>query len=215
MSQTVLYRIAAIALIVGAVLTAGGNLLAPQDGARLAVASGLYYPVAIAVLLGGLVVMGGWPAAYLRQRAESGALGFAGFVAVWAAGVLLTVGFPLILLLIYPWIATMNVSEKVLNDGPDVFTIFFAFTSGVVSLGGVVFGIATSRARIFSRQLGILHRPRGGQLRARLPEPPGWWGHPHVMVVGDHRDLWRGRLHGGPRLVRNRTVPECGDKALK
>jgi hypothetical protein len=65
-SDTLLYRLAAVALVVGAVLSAGGNLLAPQGGARAAVASGLYYPMGIAVLLGGLLVMGGWTAVYLR-----------------------------------------------------------------------------------------------------------------------------------------------------
>ena len=151
MSQTVLYRIAAVALVVGAVLVTAGNLLAPQGDARAAVASGLYYPLA----LGGLLVMAGWTAVYLRQRAESGVLCFVGFVAVLAAGMLLTVGFPLIQVLIFPWIATMHVSTATLSDGPASFTIFFAVASAIVSLGGVLFGVATIRARIFSRPLGI------------------------------------------------------------
>jgi hypothetical protein len=155
MSQTVLYRIAAIALVVGAVLVAAGNLLAPQGDARAAVASGLYSPLALVVLLGGLLVMAGWPAVYLRQHVESGVLGFVGFVAVFAAGLLLTVAFPLIQVLIFPWIATMQVSTKILSNGPDSFNVFFAVASGIVSLGGVLFGVATVRARVFSRALGI------------------------------------------------------------
>jgi hypothetical protein len=63
MSRAVLYKIAAVALLVGAVLSAAGNLLAPQGDARSAVASGMYYPAAVAVLLGGLLIMAGWPAA--------------------------------------------------------------------------------------------------------------------------------------------------------
>lgn len=155
MSQTVLYRIAAVALVVGAVLAAVGNLLGPQGHAREAVGSGLYYPMAVAVLLGGLLVMGGWTAAYLRQRADSGVLGFVGLVAVLTAGMPLTVGFPLIQILIFPWIASMDVPNRALNDGPASFTAFFAVASALVSLGGVLFGIATIRARVFSRQLGI------------------------------------------------------------
>ena len=49
----------------------------------------------------------------------------------------------------------MNVSDKVLNEGPVAFTIFFAVASAIVSAGGVLFGVATIRARIFSHQLGI------------------------------------------------------------
>jgi hypothetical protein len=154
-SPTALYRISAVVLFVGAVLVTAGNLLGPQGGARPAVASGMYYPTSLVVLLGGLLVMAGLPALYLRQRAESGALGFAGMVAVFASAMPLLVGFPLIQVLIFPWIATMNVSDKVLNTGPDSFTIFFAVASAIVSLGGVLFGVATIRARIFSHQLGI------------------------------------------------------------
>ena len=104
MSRTVLYQIAAVALVVGAVLTAAGNLLAPRavpDGGR----QREVLPDRATVLLGGLLVMAGWPAVYLRQRAESGVLGFAGMVAVLMSGLLLTVAFPLIQILIYPWIA--------------------------------------------------------------------------------------------------------------
>lgn len=155
MSQTVLYRIAAVALVVGAVLVTVGNLLAPQGDARAAVESPLYYPLALVVLLGGLFVMAGWTAVYLWQRAESGVLGFVSFVAVLASGILLIVGFPLIQVLIFPWIATMQVSTRTLSDGPASFNVFFAVASGIVSLGGVLFGVATIRARIFSRPLGI------------------------------------------------------------
>jgi hypothetical protein len=155
MSQTALYRIAAVVLLAGAVLVTAGNLLGPQGGARAAVASGMYYPAALVVLLGGVLVMAGLPAVYLRQRAESGALGFAGIVAVFAAAMPLTVGFPLIQVLIFPWIATMNVADKIINNGPDSFTIFFAIASAIVSTGGVLFGVATLRARVFSRRLAI------------------------------------------------------------
>jgi hypothetical protein len=183
MSRTALYQIAAAVLVIGAVLTAAGNLLAPQGGARAAVESGRYYQITLIVLLGGLLVMGGWPAVYLRQRAESGILGFVGMAAVLASGLLLTVGFPLIQLLMYPWLSDLNISNKTLNDGPMAFNIFFIVTSAVVSIGGVLFGIATLRARVFSRQVGIglialavassilgfLSLPGGGGIRM------SWW----------------------------------------
>ena len=185
MSQTALYRIAAVTLLVGSLLVTVGNLLAPQGNVRAALASDLYYPATLVVLLGGLLVMPTIIALYLRQRVESGVLGFVGMVAVLGAGMLLSVGFPLILLLIYPWIATMNVSTKVLDEGPVAFTIFFAVVSAVVSLGGVLFGVATIRAKVFSRQLGIgfivltvasfvlgfLSLPGGGGIRMSW-----WWG---------------------------------------
>lgn len=183
MSQHGLYRTAALGLLVGAVLATLGNLLAPQGDARDAVASGLYYPMGIAVLVGGLLVMAGWPALYLRQRSETGLLGFAGFVAVLGAGMALMVGFPLLQLLIFPWVAATPISNRTLDEGPVVFTVFFAVASGVVTLGGILFGVATIRAVVFSRALGVgfivlavasavlgfLSLPGGGGI------PMSWW----------------------------------------
>lgn len=185
MSQQRLYRTAALALILGTVMVTVGNLLAPQGDARLAVASELYYPMGIAVIVGGSLVMGAWPAVYLRQHLETGLLGFAGFVLVLVAGMALTVGFPLLQLLTFPWIAATAISNQTLDEGPVVFTVFFAVASGVVTLGGILFGVASIRARIFSRALsvafivlavasailGFLSLPGGGGIQMSW-----WWG---------------------------------------
>ena len=149
-----LYRIGALSLVLGAVLVTAANLLAPQGDARAAIASAGYYPAAIVNLIGGLVLMAGWPAVYLYQRAQSGRAGFLGFAIVFVSGMALTVGFPTILLLIYPWLSPLHISNHTLDTGPVVFDFFFAAASGFVSLGGVVFGIATIRAGVFSRRLG-------------------------------------------------------------
>lgn len=185
MTTRALYRAGAVSLIVGAVLVTLANLLAPQSDARSAIASAGYYPAAIVNLIGGLVLMAGWPTVYLHQRSQSGRTGFVGFVIVLVSGMALTVGFPTILLLIYPWLSPLHISNQTLDTGPGAFTVFFAATSGLVSLGGVVFGIATVRAGVFSRPLGesfvvlsvaslilgFLSLPGGGGLHLSW-----WWG---------------------------------------
>jgi hypothetical protein len=65
------------------------------------------------------------------------------------------VGFPTVLLLIYPWLANLDITNHTLNTGPMIFNFFFAISSGLVSLGGIVFGIATTIAKVFTRQLGM------------------------------------------------------------
>lgn len=155
MNKNSLWRIGALSLILGAALVTFANLLAPQGGVREAVSSAGYYPASIVNLVGGLILMAAWPVAYLYQRRESGRSGFVGFVMVSVFGMALTVGFPTILLLIYPWLANLDITNHTLNTGPTIFNFFFAFSSGLVSLGGIVFGIATIRAKVFSRQLGI------------------------------------------------------------
>jgi hypothetical protein len=173
------------ALVLGAAIVTAGNLLAPQGDARAAVASGGYYPAAIAVVVGGLLLMAGWPVAYLHQRARSGRLAFVGFVVVLLAGMALTVGFPMILLLMYPWLASLHIASSTLSTGPVAFNFFFAASSGMVSLGGILFGVATLRAGVFSRLLsvsfivlsvasfilGFLSLPGGGGLHMSW-----WWG---------------------------------------
>ena len=157
--------------------------------------------------------------------------------AVLAAGMPLTVGFPLIQLLGLPWTATTSLSSKSLNAGPVSFTIFFAVASAVVSVGGVLFGVATIRARVFSRQLGIgfivlaaasfvlgfLSLPGGGGIAMSW-----WWGTTGTFGVvaymvalawvrnravgrisGAPDSAGRGRVTGWPRRLPNhgRTEP--------
>lgn len=185
MTTRSLYRIGAASLLVGAVVITLANLLAPQGDARAAVASTGYYPVALLNLVGGLLLMAGWPTAYVHQRAQSGRAGFVGFAVVMVSGMALTIGFPTVLLLIYPWLSPLHISKHTLDSGPIAFDVFFGTASGLVSLGGVVFGIATLRARVFSRQLGwslivlsvassilgFLSLPGGGGLHLSW-----WWG---------------------------------------
>jgi hypothetical protein len=183
--DTRLYWAGAWALVVGAAVVTAGNLFAPQGNAETAVANDAYYPAAIAVVVGGLILMAGWPVAYLHQRARSGRLGFIGFGIVLVAGMELTVGFPTMLLLMYPWLAGLHVASHTLSTGPVAFNFFFAASSGIVSLGGIIFGIATLRAGVFSRLLGVsfivlsaasfilgfLSLPGGGGLHMSW-----WWG---------------------------------------
>lgn len=185
MSQLRLYRVGAVALVLGAVVVTAANLLAPQGGARDAIASAGYYPAAIAALAGGLLLMSGFPAVYLRQRSESGRLGFTSFALIMCAGMTLTVGFPTLMLLIYPWLAPMSITDHALNNGPVAFNFFFAAASGVVCVGGVLFGIASVRAGVYSRAVGVtfvalslasfvlgfLSLPGGGGVHMSW-----WWG---------------------------------------
>jgi hypothetical protein len=180
-----LYRVGAVSLVAGAVLVTLANLLAPKGDARAATASAGHYPAALVNLIGGLALMAGWPAVYLHQRSQSGRTGFAGFAIVLVSGMALTVGFPTVLLLIYPWLSPLPITSHTLDAGPVAFDVFFGTASGFVSLGGVVFGIATARARVFSGQLGpsfivlsvasailgFLSLPGGGGLHLSW-----WWG---------------------------------------
>jgi len=156
MSQSSLYRIAALGLMAGAILVAVCGLLSPQgSNLKAVVESALYYPTAVGVLVGGVLIIAGWPAVYIRQRAETGVLGLVAMLMVLVAGMLLTVAAQFSQTLFFPWLTTLPVSNSQLNNGPAAFGVFFPVASAVVGLGGILFGVATIRARVYSRQLGI------------------------------------------------------------
>ena len=154
-----LYQAAALSLVLGGLLVALGELLEPLgDNPKALVASGLYYPSAAAILVGGLLFIAGWPAVYLKQRGPAGILGLTGMLLVLAAGALVTLAISLIRLLIGPWLTTLSISESALQAGPPALGTYFLAVGLLATVGGVVFAIATIRARSFSRVVaaGIL-----------------------------------------------------------
>lgn len=158
MSGSTLYRLAAGGLIAAAAVTVASSLLSPTNGnAALSsqVASSLFYPTAIAAVVAGIFLVLCLVAVYVRQHASSGVLGLVGLLLIAAPGMVLTVGANLATLLFLPWLASLRLSSSTLGGGPASFSIFFPVASATVGLGGLVFGIAVIRARVFARAMGI------------------------------------------------------------
>jgi hypothetical protein len=156
MSRSRLYRVAGVALIVGGALGIVAGLLAPaSDNVKDVVASGLFYPVAIGTLVAGVLTVMSWPAMYVRQLRPSGWLGFSGFVLVLVGGLMLAVAVPVLQLLALPWLASLPVSEAQLEQGPAAFGLFFPIVGLALTIGGILFGAGTLRARVFSRPFAV------------------------------------------------------------
>jgi hypothetical protein len=151
-----LYRAAALSLILGGLLVALGELIEPVgDSPKALVMSGPYYPSAAVILVGGLLFIAGWPAVYLRQRERAGLLGLIGMLLVLGAGALVTMAISLIRLLIGPWLATLPISNSTLQAGPPALGTYFLAVGLLATLGGLVFAIATIRARSVSRLFAV------------------------------------------------------------
>lgn len=156
MKVSSLLRLAAIGLIIGTIVTIITVSIPQSEDVRASVASPFYYPFTIATLIAGIMIMVSWPAVYLLERGESGILGFLGMLVVFASGVLLTVGIGFAQLLVFPWLATLPISNDVLQKGPEAFNVFFPITTAVVTLGGILFAWASIRAKVYPIWASVL-----------------------------------------------------------
>ena len=152
MSSATLYRASGLALLLGAVLTIIPGILS------FVFASGtLALALAWMFASGAVLLLLGLPGIAARQASRAGWLGFVGFLLLSLSWFLLA-GFTAVLrLAIFPWLAV---------HAPQVGAQMFAtdqalsvYTYGQLALsvlGGLLLGIATMRARMFSRWAGLL-----------------------------------------------------------
>jgi hypothetical protein len=156
MSAGRLYRVAGVALVGGGALGVVAGLLAPSaDSVRDVVSSPLFYPAAIGSVVAGILTTVSWPAMYARQHRQSGWLGLSGFVMVMTGGLLLAVAVPAFQLLAVPWLASLPISQARLEQGPAAFEVFFPIVGLILTAGGVLFGLGSLRARVFSRPFAV------------------------------------------------------------
>lgn len=155
MSESTLYRLGSVGVVLGAVLIALASLVPMPEDLKASAASGMYYLVAIGMLVGAVLLIAGLPALYLRQHRESGVLGLVGFLLMLGPAIVITVGLAFAQTLIFPWMATLPLSASQFGQGPPALGVFFPVATVLVAVGGVLFGIATLRARVFPRWTGI------------------------------------------------------------
>lgn len=156
MSTTVVYRVAAVALIAGGVLGVLSSVFGPTTSSiRTAMDSHLFYPSAIASLISAMLMLGGFPAIYLIQRRESGLLGLVGMVMLFAAGMLMALALSFTYLVILPWVASLPVATARLDHGPAVLGTLWPALALAMIIGAAVFGTATIRAGVLSPWLGV------------------------------------------------------------
>lgn len=153
MSVRSLFRLSAFGLAAGAIVVAVAGLLSPQGDNPANVVGAMFYATTIASIVGGVLIMAAWPATYLFQREKSGILGLVAMLTVFAAGMALTVAGGIMNVLVLPGL--VHASKGTVNAVFNSVGAFYPIASIVVSLGGILFGVAVLRAGVYSRALGI------------------------------------------------------------
>ncbi|HLH61595.1 MAG TPA: hypothetical protein VKV20_07925 [Ktedonobacteraceae bacterium] len=183
MSTTRLYRWSGIVLLIGGLIGIIGlvldtiffpdhNLTAQQTLSTAFTIDGIFF-VAWSILL-----TLGLPGLYLRQAARAGKLGFAGFVLVWLSLLLGGVAFGIVQATMYPYLAQS--APKLLPTGgvgPDSGFILWIFLPVLLlSIGTILLGIATRRARVFPGWTGTLLIISGVLFLLSIPPLPAPFG---------------------------------------
>lgn len=179
MSSATLYRWSGIVLLVGGLLGAIGSILDTvlypgHNTSSQQILSAPFTIDASIFLIWALLLALGLPGLYLRQAARAGKLGFAGYVLL-SLGVLLGgVGFAIIQTTIFPYLA--QVFPKTFGPGGQppvaVFLLVIIGPALLLSIGAILLGIATMRARFFSRWTGILLLVSGIVFLLTIPPLP-------------------------------------------
>lgn len=163
MSSATLYRWSGVILLVGGPLSLGSSVLGAvlypgNDATPQQILSALWLLEEIPFFVGILLIAMGFPGGYLRQAARAGRLGFVGFVLLWLGMLLGGVSFSVVRITIFPYLAQS--APKLLpsnGSGPAVGGLLLIFGPALLlTVGDIVLGIATMRARVFPRWIGIL-----------------------------------------------------------
>jgi hypothetical protein len=152
MSSATLYRVSGLALLPGAVLTIIPGILS------LVFASGTF-ALALAWMFacGAVLLLLGLPGVAARQASRAGWLGFVGFLLTFLSWLLLAGFTAVVRLIIFPWLAVHapQVGEQMFTTD-SALSVYTYVQLALSVLGGVLLGIATMRARVFSRWAGLL-----------------------------------------------------------
>jgi hypothetical protein len=163
MSSSTLYRLSGLALVLGGVIAAVFNVVNtvafPSNSNGFdpkVVTAAPWQIVSLLTFIGGVLILLGFPGAYLRQAKQSGVLGLIGFILLFIAGILLGLVIYIVDLLIIPYLATVAPKLLGANSGPPALFVFFIAAAVIVTLGALLFAIATLRAHVLPRMAAIL-----------------------------------------------------------
>jgi hypothetical protein len=159
MSSRGAFRLAGLALVVGAVLSFVASLLntllfSGNDPTPYA-GNALFVPVNILSAVGTALLLLGLPVLYLSRPEGWGVLGLVGFVLVFATGLMFGVFFSLLGALLLPYLA-QQAPATVKGNGPPAFFPFFILGTVFQVLGLLLLAVPIVRGFVAERWVGYV-----------------------------------------------------------
>ena len=149
MSSTRLYQLCGIALLIGGILAAIGQI---QNFS--AASSATWVVTGLLMLTGNMLEFLGLSAIPVKQAQRAGWYGLIGFLLFFLSGLLLGVAFPFLTLIMTPWMASIPALSH--SAGPPALTPVLLAIAAVNLVGTLVFATAILRARVFPRWPAIV-----------------------------------------------------------
>src|SRR5260370_42085202 len=153
--------------------------------------------VALTWLIGSVLFVIGMPGMYLRQAERAGVLGFVGFILSFFALLLEQPAFSLLQTILLPYLPQHAPQLIGPNSGPPALFVLFIVAPLMITIGSILLGIATMRARMFPRWTGILLLVSGIIFLLTIPPLPSPLGdilEASAFVAFDVAFLWCGYL---------------------
>ncbi len=166
MSTNTLYRLSGAVLFLGALLAVLGYLLKPVVGHDISLYfNPLYQPSSLLTFSGAILMLMGLPGMYAYQASKAGKQGLISFIIAYLGLIVLEVGMGLLYAFVPPLLASNTATSFLISQprgggfegqlGP-AFLVFFLIGLLGSNLGGLLYGIATFRARVYPRWAAIL-----------------------------------------------------------
>jgi len=153
MSSGTLYRLSGISLFIGSLLVTLGVIpvfFIGDDSTSTIAAT-----AALLRVLGGMLIVVGLPGMYSRQAQRAGLLGLIGFLSTLFYILILGVAGDTINAFVMPFLAS-HAPALLKGSQPSGLEAFFIVGQLLAFVGGILLGIATLRAAIFSRWASLL-----------------------------------------------------------
>jgi len=153
MSSGTLYRLSGISLFIGSLLVTLGvvPVLFIGDDPTSTIGAA----AALLRVLGGMLIVVGLPGMYSRQAQQAGLLGLIGFLSTLFYILILGVAGDTINAFVMPFLAS-HAPALLKGSLPSGLEAFFIVGQLLALVGGILLGIATLRAAIFSRWASLL-----------------------------------------------------------